>query len=109
MKSISLLLAMLFLLTGLGIWLSIPWMTAAGGAYLSLLWFPFTPEKVITVLIALFLLKRIFPHDTRTLLVLKQELDRAKASIRRRKDDRVKKKRNENACTAKNLYRHWFL
>jgi len=81
-----------YILTALGAFLDIPWMVAVGGAYLSLLWFPFTPEKVITVLIALFLLKRLFPDDTRTLLVLKQELARAKAAIKRIKTEREQKK-----------------
>ena len=39
--------------------LEIPWMTWCGGAWLSLLWFPFTIEKPITIAIA-GVLYRIF-------------------------------------------------
>lgn len=78
-----------YVITALGIWLDIPWMTAVGGAYLSLLWFPCTPEKLFTVIIALFLLKKLFPGDTRTLQVLEQEYAHAKAAI-----GHLNKKRN---------------
>ena len=84
-----------YVLTAIGALLQIPWMAAVGGAYLSLLWCPFTPEKIITVLIALFLRKRIFPQDTRTLLVLEREFSRAKAAIRRKADERARKKENK--------------
>lgn len=50
---------------------NIPWMAAIGGAYLAFLWFPFTPEKVITIIIAMFLLKWLFPNDQKTLKKLK--------------------------------------
>lgn len=45
----------------------IPWMVAVSGAYMAFLWFPFTPEKIITIIIAMFLLKVLFPNDQRTL------------------------------------------
>ena len=42
-------------------------MIAVATGYLTFLWIPFTPEKIVTVAIAIFLLKLIFPSDTRTL------------------------------------------
>ena len=49
----------------------ITWMTAVAGAYMAFLWFPFTPEKVLTVIIAMFLLRWWFPNDQKTLKKLK--------------------------------------
>ncbi len=49
----------------------IPWMVAVSGAYMAFLWFPFTPEKIITIIIAMFLLKNLFPNDQKTLKKLK--------------------------------------
>lgn len=49
----------------------IPWMVAVAGAYMAFLWFPFTPEKIITLIIAMFLLKWLFPNDQKTLQKLK--------------------------------------
>ena len=49
-----------YIMLGLGTWLCIPWMMAVGGGYLALLWIPFTPEKIITVTIALVLMKLLF-------------------------------------------------
>lgn len=49
----------------------IPWMLAVAGAYMAFLWFPFTPEKIITLIIAMFLLKWLFPNDQKTLQKLK--------------------------------------
>lgn len=68
-----------YILTALGTYFGIPWMIAVGAAYMGLLWFPFTPEKIITVIIAIFLLKLLFPKDERTLAVLHEEYVAAKA------------------------------
>ena len=56
----------------LGTYLEITWLTAVAGAYMAFLWFPFTPEKIITVIIALFLLKHLFPNDEKTLKRLQE-------------------------------------
>ena len=74
-----------YVFVALGTWLNIPWMTIPGGAYMSLLWFPFTPEKILTVALALFLLRLLFPRDRRTLAVLQQELQSLKEKWRNRK------------------------
>lgn len=58
----------------LGMLLKIHWMSVVGGAYMSLLWLPFTPEKILTVLIAIGLLRLIFPHDRQTLGVLRAKM-----------------------------------
>lgn len=49
-----------YIFLGIGINLNIPWMRNIGIAYLALLWMPFTPEKLITIPIALFIHKLIF-------------------------------------------------
>ncbi len=51
----------------LGVWLKINWLAAVATAYLAALWVPFTPEKIVTVIIAIFLLKAFFPNDKKTL------------------------------------------
>lgn len=56
-----------------GMMMKINWMRIVGGAYMSMLWLPFTPEKVITVLIAIILLRIFFPGDQKTLGVLRRE------------------------------------
>ena len=60
-----------YVLFGLGTFLDIPWMIAVSGAYLAFLWLPFTPEKLITLAIAIILLKWLFPKDEKTLGILK--------------------------------------
>ena len=59
-----------YFLFGLGSFTDVGWMKAVAGAYLAMLWFPFTPEKIVTVGIAIALLKWLFPRDTYTLGVL---------------------------------------
>ena len=78
----------------IGGWLGINWMLAVGTAYAAFLWFPFTPEKLITIIISLFLLKRLFPNDEKTLKVLQKELDKLKAAIKRKKTE-IKEKKEE--------------
>ena len=76
-----------YVMLGLGTFLEIPWMIAVSGAYLTLLWIPFTPEKILTVIIAMFLLRLLFPKDERTLGVLREMHSKAKTAWRRRKKD----------------------
>ena len=60
-----------YVLFGLGTYYDIKWMIGVSGAYLAFLWFPFTPEKLLTLAIAIFLLKWLFPKDEKTLGTLK--------------------------------------
>lgn len=62
----------------LGTLLDIAWMRAAGAFWLALLWLPFTPEKIITFIIAIFLMKLLFPNDEKTLGFLNEKLDSLK-------------------------------
>lgn len=66
----------------------IGWMLAVGGGYAALLWLPFTPEKIVTVLISIFLLRLIFPKDQKTLQVLRTEF----AEIKKKMTEGKKKK-----------------
>ena len=71
------------------------WLTAVSSAYLTMLWFPFTPEKLITAAIAIWLLKKLFPDDQKTLKVLEdfKESVREKhlQAVQRRKARREEK------------------
>ena len=84
-----------YVFISLGAIMDIKWMAAVGGIYAGLLWFPFTPEKIITAIIAIFLLKLIFPQDKKTLLVLHEQLEKAKRKHRERKE----KKKRETKCS----------
>ena len=75
-----------YIMFGLGTYLGIEWMIAVGGAYMALLWLPFTPEKIITCAIAIALLRWLFPGDQKTLAVLRGWYENARAAIRTRKE-----------------------
>ena len=66
-------------MVGLGTYFCVPWMIAVGGAYAAALWVPFTPEKIITVIIAIALLRLLFPNDQKTLKKLINLKNSAKA------------------------------
>jgi adenylate kinase family enzyme len=70
-----------YLFLTLGAILGIPWMAAVGGAYAALLWLPFTPEKIITIPLAILLLRLLFPNDKATLAVLEAEFHALKAAL----------------------------
>lgn len=76
----------------LAAWLKIAWLAAVAGAYLAALWIPFTPEKIITVIIAIFLLKLLFPNDKKTLQKLHNMKEKAKAQIKKLKIKRKEQK-----------------
>lgn len=83
-----------YVLLGLGTWLDRGWMIAVSGAYLALLWFPFSPEKIVTFALALALLRLLFPRDEKTLALLKEWHGKAASAFRSRREKK-KQKRTE--------------
>ena len=79
-----------YVLLALGTFFQIKWMIAVAGAYMTFLWFPFTPEKLATVIIAMFLLKRLFPNDTKTLKILLDLYQKVKEAWKNRKGKKSK-------------------
>lgn len=63
-----------YVMFGLGMLMKIHWMRVVGGAYMSFLWLPFTPEKLVTVVLAIGLTRLLYPRDRRTLGVLRRKL-----------------------------------
>ena len=61
-----------YVLFGLGTYFNVSWMIALGGGYMAFLWIPATPEKIVTVAIAIALLRFFFPNDEKTLGILKK-------------------------------------
>ncbi len=86
-----------YVFTVLGTAFEIPWMVITGTTYMSLLWVPFTPEKILTVIIAVFLMRLIFPNDKKTIGVLHDELHKLKASYIAQREKRRKKRIMKNA------------
>ncbi len=81
-----------YITAAIAVWLDIGWLGAVAGAYLTALWIPFTPEKIITVVIAIFLLKLLFPKDKKTLEKLHNMKEKAKAEIKKLKIRHKEKK-----------------
>ncbi|MBR6425585.1 MAG: hypothetical protein IKS29_06495 [Oscillospiraceae bacterium] len=71
----------------LGLKLHLSWLFGAASAYVTLLWLPFTPEKILTCILALALLKKLFPGDERTLALLEQFRERIRQRKRNQKKD----------------------
>ena len=88
-----------YIFVALGAYFGINWMLAVGTAYMSFLWTPFTPEKILTLIIAIFLLKLLLPNDEKTLKVLENELIKEKKSLQnfseKRRKNREKRKRKK--------------
>lgn len=93
-----------YVLFGLGTWLGNEWMIGVSSAYLAILWFPMSPEKLITVTIAIWLMKLIFPNDEKTLGILRQMLASVKKTLRRKKQEHREKKqqREEKKASEEN-------
>ncbi len=85
-----------YITAALAAWLKIAWLGAIAGAYLAALWIPFTPEKIITVIIAIFLLKLLFPSDKKTLQKLHNMKEKAKAEIKKLKIKRKEQKEHQD-------------
>lgn len=93
-----------YILLGIGTYFGIGWMIAVSGAYLTFLWIPVTPEKIVTVAIAILLLRFLFPNDKKTLAVLKDMRERIKANVKRKKkrsdDNVIRNERDEEGADA---------
>lgn len=90
-----------YVMFGFGTYLGIAWMIAVSSAYLTFLWLPISPEKIVTIAIAIFLLKKIFPKDEKTLAVLAGWYDAAKSAIKRKQQQRKERKeRKKNKATS---------
>ena len=56
-----------YIALSLGLALKLKWIARIAGAYIAFLWLPITPEKFITVGLALFFVKNMFPNHNQTL------------------------------------------
>ena len=77
-----------YVFTVAGSMFDISWMLAVGSGYLALIWLPLTPEKLITLAIAILLLRRLFPNDQKTLAVLRRLQQSAAEKWRNRRRGR---------------------
>lgn len=74
-----------------GMHFGIGWMIAVSSAYLAFLWLPISPEKLVTVTIAMFLLRWLFPNDEKTLGVLRELYATIKGKHAERKEMKKQK------------------
>ncbi len=81
-----------YVMFAVGTCLQIGWMIGVSSAYLAFLWLPVSPEKLVTAAIAIFLLKKLFPNDTKTLAVLREIHTKMKNAIKAKKEKRAAKK-----------------
>ena len=63
-----------YLAAGLGTFCRIPWMRNTGLIYLGILWAPGTPEKLLTFGLAMMMMRVFFPHDKKTVQLLRRKL-----------------------------------
>lgn len=75
-----------YLLLAIATYFDITWLQVFAGGYVTFLWLPISPEKIVTAAIALVLLRFLFPNDQKTLAVLKDIYNRAKGKLKKRKN-----------------------
>ena len=81
-----------YVMFAVGTLCEIEWMIAVAGAYLAFLWLPISPEKIVTVAIAIALLRWLFPQDEKTLAVLRAWYEKGKAAFRARRERKAQEK-----------------
>lgn len=95
-----------YILLGVGVFLDISWMQTVAGAYLAFLWIPGTPEKILTVIIAVFLLKLLFPSDEKTLGILMDMSEKVKEKHRQNRQKKKAKKEEKRKNRNRNRNRN---
>lgn len=83
-----------YIMFAVGTALNITWMIAVASAYIAFLYLP-SPEKIVTLAIAMFLLKRLFPNDKKTLGILKDL--HAKLKVKKKEHDEKKRLKKEGS------------
>ena len=81
-----------YILFAIGTYYNIGWMLAVSGAYLTFLWLPISPEKLVTVAISIALLRFLFPNDKKTLAVLIDMKNKVKEAVKRKKEEKNSEK-----------------
>ncbi len=87
-----------YIMFGFGTYYGIEWMIAVSGAYLAFLWLPISPEKLVTLAIALALLRWLFPQDQKTLAVLRGWYEKAKSAVSTHKARKAAKKEEQSSA-----------
>ena len=77
-----------YIFIGVGSYYDIGWMFYVGTTYLAFLWLPITPEKIVTIPLAIAFLKLLFPRDKYTLGVLIDMYQKAKDALKAQKRKR---------------------
>ena len=78
----------------IGMTLKIKWMSGIALSYITFIWLPVTPEKIITVSIALFLVRWLFPKHNQE---LQQQI--MEASDMKKKEEKVDENEKINETT----------
>ena len=74
-----------YILLAVGTLLDIGWMITLASAYLAFLWLPISPEKLVTITIAMALLRLLCPNDQKTLGILRELHEKVRQQLRRKK------------------------
>ena len=85
-----------YILLAIGTIFEINWMIIVSSAYLTFLWIPFTPEKILTFIIAIFLLKVLFPKDEKTLAIIMDLYNKTKDLFKKKKSQKKSKDDKDN-------------
>jgi len=83
-----------YVVLALGTYFDITWMKALGGGYVTFLWLPISPEKLVTAAIVMVLLRLLFPNDQKTLAVIKAVYEKAKRKLFRKKQEKDQAREN---------------
>ena len=79
-----------YAMLGIGTFYNIGWMIAVATGYLTFLWLPVSPEKIVTITIAMVLLRFLFPNDQKTLAILKGMFAKVKKTIGKKRAGKLK-------------------
>ena len=89
-----------YVVLGLGTVFQSKWMLAVSGSYLAFLWLPISPEKIVTVALAMLFLRLWFPNDEHTLGKLRELYYKLKLKLRikkwKKKARQLEKRSNKN-------------
>jgi hypothetical protein len=66
---------------GIGTYYEYKWLVAIAATYLAILWSPLCAEGILTFIIAIFLMQKLFPEDEKTLKTIKVYFRRYRSKL----------------------------
>ena len=73
-----------YIALGIGVVFEVSWLITVAGGYQTFLWLPCTPEKIVTIPLAICIHRLLFPRDFKNIEKLNRIFEKEKRKLKRK-------------------------